>query len=243
MIYFIKTKKKSNFKYDPFINYFKIISNIIFNMGCIQSNNKKKNNNDKSQYVAKKDDEKQNIQLSVLNKQPTNKYILSENELDNINERILKDAEEQMNLQHIIESIYDAAVKAHSNVQINNLHNLFWLLPVNENGIHVPKTIPIQIPTDTDDINSKRVVNVPIITLINQQNLNISELKIKTEVDMELESVPKEDKKNCFYDITKKNYSLRLVPGDKSTTIDMTIKMDPPLEIYNRILSKLEKQI
>lgn len=207
-------------------------------MGCLNSKNK---------MVDKKPpdivNENPKIELQVLKKEPTNKYILSEKELDNINNENLKDAEEQMNLQHVIESIYDAAVKAHNNVQINNLHNLFWLLPVNDRGIHVPKTIPIEIPNDQKDDDSKRIVNVPIITLINQQNLNINELKIKTEVDMELECVPKEDKKKCFYDITKKNYSLRLVPGDKSTIIDMTIKMDPPLEIYNRILSKLEKQI
>jgi hypothetical protein len=178
-------------------------------------------------------------------RQKTDPYVLDMDKLDRMQESIEMDAENQIKLQHIIESIYDATVKAHNNVQINNLHNLFWLLPTNEKGIHVPKCMPIQVPNDEDGDQPYKVVNVPIITLMNAQNLNISEMKISTTVDMQLESAPKKKEilGKCLYDIKKKDYSLRLVPGDKSTTIDMTIKMDPPLEIYNRILGKLEKQI
>jgi hypothetical protein len=217
-------------------------------MGCI---NTKCFKNDKNVYKVDanvKTDisgNKPNIQMTILKKQPTDKFLLNESDLDKMEEVIQADADSQMKLQHIIESIYDAAVKAHNNVQINSLHTLFWLLPANEHGVHIPKCIPIQVPDDTNnDGNSHKIVNVPIITLINQQNLNINELKIKTEVDMELESIPKVDCNNQNpYNIKKKDYSLRLVPGDKSTQIEMTIKMDPPLEIYNRILSKLEKQL
>ncbi len=217
-------------------------------MGCLSS--KCISKKDKSIYKVNaniKSDlsgNKPNIQMTVLKKQPSDKFILNEQDLDRMDELIQEDAGSQMKLQHIIESIYDAAVKAHNNVQINSLHTLFWLLPANEKGIHIPKCIPVQVPNDNDDGNPHKIVNIPIITLINQQNLNINELKIKTEVDMELESVPKVDNNNKNpYDIKKKDYCLRLVPGDKSTQIEMTIKMDPPLEIYNRILSKLEKQI
>ena len=218
-------------------------------MGCLCS--KYKSNSKKQKvYLNKPLDASGSAVELVVNKpemvrQKTNPYILDMGELDRMQESIQMDAENQIKLQHIIESIYDAAVKAHNNVQINNLHNLFWLLPTNEKGIHVPKCMPLQVPNDGDGDQPYKVVNVPIITLMNQQNLNISEMKISTTVDMELESAPKqkENSSGCLYDIKKKDYSLRLVPGDKSTSIEMTIKMDPPLEIYNRILGKLEKQI
>ncbi len=217
-------------------------------MGCLSSKciSKKKSSKYKINADIKSDisGNKPNIQMNILKKQPTDKYILDESDLDKMDEQIQADADSQMKLQHIFESIYDAAVKAHNNVQINSLHTLFWLLPANELGIHIPKCIKVQVPNENDDGNPYKIVDVPIITLINQQNLNINELKIKTEIDMELESVPKVDNNNKNqYDIKKKDYSLRLVPGDKSTQIEMTIKMDQPLEIYNRILSKLEKQI
>lgn len=151
-------------------------------------------------------------------------------------------AQNEMKLQHIIESIYDAAVKAHNNVQLNNLHNLFWLLPKNESGIHVPKCIPIEVPNDSDTKEATKIINVPLITLVNQQNLNINELKITTKVDIELLTSPKSE--NCqILGLNKKDYSLNLVPGNKSTQIEMFIKMEPPLEVYSRILAKLEKQI
>lgn len=215
-------------------------------MGCIYSRGKTKKK--KSIYLGS-DSSGNAIEMIVnkptIDRKKTDPFILELGDLDKLQDSIQSDADNQIKLQHIIESIYDAAVKAHNNVQINNLHNIFWLLPTNEKGVHVPKCIPIQIPNDCDDGNQYKVVNVPIITLMNQQNLNISEMKISTTVDMELESAPKQkdNSSSCLYDIKKKDYSLRLVPGDKSTNIEMTIKMDPPLEIYNRILGKLEKQI
>ncbi len=162
---------------------------------------------------------------------------LDEKELQILENNIQIDAQQGLKLQHIFESIYDAATKAHNNVQLNNLHHFFWLMPLNEHGVHVPRCIKIEIPTE----EGYKYMNVPIITLLNNRTVSMSELKIKTEVGMELASC-KKNTTGC-YNIIQKDYSLKLTPGNKSTSIEMTIKLDEPLEMYNRILNKLEQNL
>ena len=194
-------------------------------------NKKEINNEDEDE---KKFEEKENKSKQIKLERLESHIDLNEKELEKIEQSIQIDSQNQVKLQHIFESIYDAAVKAQNNVQLNNLHHLFWLLPLNEQNIHVPRTIKIQIPTE----DGYKHVNVPIITLMNQKSVCMSELKIKTEVGMQLISSTKSQ--NGCYNIFQKDYSLKLTPGKKTTEIEMTIKLEEPLEMVNRLITKLQ---
>ncbi len=76
---------------------------------------------------------------------------------------------------------------------------------------------------------------------MNHKTVCMSEIKLKTELAMELTSFQKNT--NGCYNIIQKDYSLKLTPGKKTTSLEMTIKLDEPLEMYNRILSKLEQNM
>ena len=136
-----------------------------------------------------------------------------------------------LKLQHILEAIYDAATKAQTNVQINNLHNLLWMFPENEDGVHIPRTIPVKI--------HNTITDVPIFTLINHKNLCIHELNIKTKLDISMEDIP--DISEVVKGIKHKKYKMHVTKGQSDTTVEVCMKVEEPSEAYNRILNKLSQ--
>ncbi len=182
--------------------------------------------------------EEPHVEMPRINRQNSQHHVeLDEKEISMLEEQIQIDAQQGLKLQHIFESVYDAATKAHNNVQLNNLHHFFWMMPLNEHNVHVPRSIKIEIPTE----DGYKTMSVPIITLMNHKTVCMSEIKLKTELAMELTSFQKNT--NGCYSIIQKDYSLKLTPGKKTTSLEMTIKLDEPLEMYNRILSKLEQNM
>jgi hypothetical protein len=143
----------------------------------------------------------------------------------------------EIKLQHLFESIYDAAIKAQDNVQLNNMHYIFSLIPQNEEGIHIAKTIKIRMPID----GLVKDVDIPLITLLNPKSVSFSEMKIKTNINMNLLDIPIE--KIGQHEIQKTEYELNIDNNNNKnnlTNIEMIIKFDEPVEMYNRILSKYE---
>lgn len=145
---------------------------------------------------------------------------------DQTNSTVLK-------LQHIIEAIYDAATKAQTNVQLNNLHNLFWMFPENEQGIHEPRKIPIKV--------NDQVLDIPVFTLIHHKNLCIHELNIKTKLDINMNDTP--FIKNEIKDVKNKKYNMSIISGKSDTTIELNMKLEEPTEAYNRILKNFEMNL
>ncbi len=138
-------------------------------------------------------------------------------------------AEPRTKLQHMIESIYDAAARAQANVQMNNLHNFLTLFPENEQGIRTPKAYQFHV--------NDASVNVPLATLMNHQNLCISEIKITTKIGIELLDPP------LTTDNSQTVYNLNLNQQDRSATLEIIIKEQDPIEAHTRILSRLEQNL
>lgn len=142
--------------------------------------------------------------------------------------------------QHILEAIYDAAIKAQMNVQINNLHQLFWFFPQDGDGTHRARTVRLKVPCPE---GGERVIDIPIFTLVHHKHLTIHELKLKTKLDMEMSVAPYEDEDAALHHIKKKKYHIELTPGDKSTDLEITMQLEEPMEVCQRILHKFESMI
>ncbi len=142
----------------------------------------------------------------------------------------------EASLKHVIEAIYDAAMKAQASVQINNLHNFLWMFPQDENGIHSPRTIPIQFSSTNE------VANVPVFTLLHHQNLCIHDLKIKTSLDIEVPTEPKV--LNEIQDIKNKKYKVRVKRTKKdNTTIEIHLTSTEPTDMYHRMFEKCQNSL
>ena len=157
-------------------------------------------------------------------------------ELQQPQQQIEQQKQLEIKLQHLFESIYDAAIKAQDNVQLNNMHYIFSLIPQNEEGIHIAKTIKIRMPID----GHIKDVDIPLITLLNPKSVSFSEMKIKTNINMNLLDIPNET--IGHHEIQKTEYELNIDNNNKNnlTNIEMIIKFDEPVEMYNRILNKYE---
>lgn len=141
--------------------------------------------------------------------------------------------------QHILEAVYDAAMKAQTNVQMNHLHQFFWFFPPNSDGTHSARMLRINVPTADGDM---REMDIPYFNLINQSQLAIHEIKIKTKLDMEMTVVP--DVTAVHESLPQSTYyRIDLIPGDKSTDLELVMKMEPPCEVMQRILHKFEARL
>ena len=136
-------------------------------------------------------------------------------------------------LTQLIEAIYDAAMKAQSNVQINNLHNFLWLFPKDDAGTHTCRTIPINMGDD-------KIMEVPVFSLLHHQNLSIHDLKIKTTLDIQMPTEP--EVLDEILNIKNKKYSVKVnrTKNDKreNTTIELSLKAQEPTEMYHRMFEK-----
>jgi hypothetical protein len=75
-----------------------------------------------------------------------------------------------------------------------------------------------------------------------QSHLNIHEIKLKTKLDMEMTVMP--DIAEIHESLPQRTYyRIDLVPGDKSTDLELTMKIQPPHEIIQRLLHKFETRI
>jgi hypothetical protein len=146
----------------------------------------------------------------------------------------------QMNivLQDVIEGIYDATMKAQSNVQLNNIQHLLWMFPKDEHGNHVARTVRLQV--GEGDIR-----DVPIFTLLNHKNLSIHELKLKTSIDLQYDGKIELNEPNS---LSLSNTLCKLgvknnINKDRETVIEICMKIEDAPEIYSRILQNFENTV
>lgn len=146
----------------------------------------------------------------------------------------------QMNLmlQDVIEGIYDATMKAQSNVQLNNLQHLFWMFPKDEHGNHVPRTVRLQV--GEGDIR-----DVPIFTLLNHKNLCIHELKLKTTIDLQYDGkIEVNDPDSLNSTLVKLGVRSNVSKDkDRETVIEICMKIEDAPEVYSRILQNFENTV
>lgn len=127
-------------------------------------------------------------------------------------------------------------MKAQANIQINNLHNFLWMFPQDENGVHTPRTIPIQFSS------TNKVANVPVFNLLHHHNLCIHDLKIKTSLDIEVPTEPKV--MNEIQDIKNKKYKVKVKRTKKdNTTIEIHLKSTEPTDMYHRMFEKCQNSL
>lgn len=142
----------------------------------------------------------------------------------------------QPNLKHVIEAIYDAAMKAQSNVQINNLNNFLWLFPPDDSGVHTARTIPVKFTSEGT------TVDVPVFSLLHHQNLCIHDLKIKTSLEIDVPTKP--ETLNEIQHIKDKKYSVKVKRTKKdNTTIHIHLKSTEPTEMYHRMFEKCQQAL
>ena len=134
-------------------------------------------------------------------------------------------------LEDLIKSLKSAVVNASKVLEttnINTIHDYF-------NGDGTPKTLPIKVGDKTSQI--------PLYTLINSQNLNISELEISFQTKLFSDRMTNEsgslaadvsgssDTSGLYCDIHDPNKS----QDTGSATIKMTFKMGDKPESVSRI--------
>ena len=191
-------------------------------------NSKSDNNNSiKSNNVSKNSGEKRGF-FSTLYKK---------HEKDNIQQQI-------NSLDIMIEALYDAVSKAQRNIRMNNINELDYYFPYNEEeDVREPKTMSIKLPSKTD--NGFDIIEVPIYSLVNHTPLDINEFNIKFKANMCSAKKVKDNYDSNPYVRHKKYMISTDVTGNGKNVAEIELKCkitDPP-EGLSRLSEVLEKVI
>ena len=156
----------------------------------------------------------------------------------------------------LIETLYDAGLKAQRNVQYSNLHHLeTFFEDTNGDGILEPKLIKMKIPSHKKDEEEKwETVEVPLFSLVNHNCLKIENLKIKFKIDlgdMEIEKFNGKNHKKLICQnskgVHKKRWKLQITkPVNKNKNcaeVEVDFKYDEPLESIVRLSERYSSLI
>ena len=135
-------------------------------------------------------------------------------------------------LEDLITSLKTSIINASKVLETSNLNTIQNYF--NDDG--TPKTMPIKIGDKTSD--------VPIYTLLNQQNLNISELEISFQTKLFGERTSSSDTTNSVSGSAASNIYCDIHDPNKSqdggyANIKMTFKMGDKPEAVSRINDQL----
>jgi len=158
----------------------------------------------------------------------------------------------------MIETLYDAGVKAQRSVQLSNLHHLEkYFEDTDGDGIMEPKVIRIKVPSDKED-QEWDVVEVPLFTLVNHNNLKIENLQVKFKINLDdmtvksyNENKDKKLKTSCgkglHKKIYKKKWKLRINKPIKQNVncaeVCVDFKYDDTLESIVRLSERYSRLI
>lgn len=154
----------------------------------------------------------------------------------------------------MIETLYDAGIKAQRNVQMANIHNLKdFFEDIDGDGVLEPKMIKIKVPSNNKN-EDWEIIEVPLFSLINHNTLKIDNLQVKFKLnldDMTVEKLDKEHHKkmktSCGNDIFKKIWRLRVNKPIKQNAncaeIVVDFKYDHPLESIVRLSERYSRRI
>lgn len=148
----------------------------------------------------------------------------------------------------LIETLYDAGLKAQRNVQYSNLHHLeTFFEDTDEDGVLEPKLIKIKIPSHSKDEDKKwETIEIPLFTLVNHNCLKIENLKVKFKIDfgdMKIEKFDKKEHKKLICQnsrgVHKRKWKIQInKPGNKNKNyadVEIDFKYDSPLESIVRL--------
>ena len=157
----------------------------------------------------------------------------------------------------LIETLYDAGIKAQRNVQYANLHALDKFFEDKDNdGILEPKLIKVKVPTNKQDENTKwEIIEIPLFTLINHNCLKIENLKVKFNInfgDLTIEKLNDKNSKklicqNTKDKIHKRKWRLNITNPIKKqkniAEVEVEFKYDEPLESIVRLSERFSRLI
>ena len=156
----------------------------------------------------------------------------------------------------LIETLYDAGLKAQRNVQYSNLHHLeTFFEDTDGDGILEPKLIKMKIPSHKKDEEEKwETVEVPLFSLVNHNCLKIENLKVKFKIDlgdMEIETFnhKKHKKLRCQNSkgVHKRKWKIQInkpVNCNKNCAeVEVDFKYDSPLESVVRLSERYSSLI
>lgn len=177
---------------------------------------------------------------------------------DNKSEKINKKDFSIATFDKMIETLYDAGIKAQRSVQVSNLHHLEkYFEDLDGDGIMEPKVIKIKVPSDKED-QDWEIVEVPLFTLVNHNNLKIENLQVKFKInldDMTIKSFnkDKDQKLKTSYGkglrkkIYKKKWKLRINKPIKQNVncaeVCVDFKYDDTLESVVRLSERYSRLI
>jgi len=154
----------------------------------------------------------------------------------------------------LIETLYDAGIKAQRNVQTANIHNLKDFFEDKDNdGVLEPKMIKIQVPSDKTN-QDWDVIEVPLFTLVNHNTLKIDNLQVKFKINLDDMTVEKfnkmEDKQlkiSCGGGLFRKKWKLKINKPIKQDVncaeVTVDFKYDHPLESIVRLSERYSRRI
>lgn len=176
-------------------------------------------------------------------------------EIEDINE---EDINEEKNsnddiktFDTLIETLYDAGLKAQRNVQIANIHNLKNFFEDTDNdGVLEPKMVKIKVPSNKGN-SDWEIVDVPLFTLINHNTMKIENLQVKFKVNLTemIKEKFKEDtlKTNLGFGLCRKRWKVRISRPIKqnvnSAEVTVDFKYDHPLESIVRLSERYSRTI
>ena len=156
----------------------------------------------------------------------------------------------------LIETLYDAGLKAQRNVQYSNLHHLETFFEDKDNdGILEPKLIKMKIPSHNKTEEHKwETVEVPLFSLVNHNCLKIENLKVKFKIDlgdMEVEKFNGKNHKRLMCQnskgVHKRSWKIKInKPINKNKNcaeVEVDFKYGEPLESIVRLSERYSSLI
>ena len=155
----------------------------------------------------------------------------------------------------LIETLYDAGLKAQRNVQYSNLHHLETFFEDRDgDGILEPKLIKMKIPSFNKDKEQKwETVEIPLFSLVNHNCLKIENLKVKFKIDlgnMEKEKFIGKNHKQLTCQngkgVHEKKWKIQINKSIKNkdcAEVEVDFKYDEPLESIVRLSERYSSMI
>ena len=235
-----------------------------------KSNSKKKNQEEKQNDNKKEIEEikkKFNIDTSsnsnhiediIDNNDNNDKDTDNDNDINNnikikINNNKEKNLEQLINptFRKLLETLYSAGLTAQRKVQYHHLNRLNDYFEDNNNdGILEPRCVKILVPSKSDDPEEKwKVLEIPVFTLINHNNLKIDNMKINFNIDLG-ELSEKKFNNNHIENLTsstgKKKHKVHkrkwrlnicrpITKQANTANVEVEFKYEPPVESLSRL--------
>ena len=122
-----------------------------------------------------------------------------------------------ISLEDLYSHIYDSLNKANQTVNNNKIDNIQTFFYKDNDNVYIPKNIKVKVNED--------IIEVPLITLIQHNDLKIDSMEISLNTE--------------FTTDCSRNIFSKLINKGKERNIKLIIKSNEPSENLSRIISSL----